>query len=410
MLAFHITIIIVLLLCSACFSGFETALFSIPRLRLQSYLREKRRSAGTLGHLLTRPRRILVTLLTGNLLVNVGASSVLTLIVIDLTHTYHLNKTVALVIEFFIMSYVLLVVGEITPKAIALKRYEPIAFNLAPVMNVLNYLFTPVSHTLDWLFEKLLPKTEAKKVSARDLTIMLQDAKTANIIEEDELGIARQLLGLSKRTVAQAMTPATEVVTIPDSATVGKARGKIHRSRHSRLIVIEGSSKNVTGVLYGKDIVFFEDHEPIRGHLREAYFVPETKNLESLLNEFRRRVMHIAVVTDEFGEFAGIITLEDILESLVGEIVDEYDETEDIPFQRLDADHYLFDGNVTIQNVLDAFNLAQVDESGERLSAFLLRSFGHIPKEGESMVYLGLIFTVKEVTRRKIKNVTVSRQ
>ena len=410
MLVYQIAIIIVLLACSALFSGFETALFSVPRVKLQSYLHEKRRSAGILSRLLTRPRRILVTLLAGNLLVNVGASSVLTLIVIDLTHTHHLNKTAALVIEFFFMSYVLLVVGEITPKAIALKRYEPIAFNLAPVMNVVNFLFTPVSYTLDWLSEKLLPRTEAKKMNARDLNVMLQDAKAASIIEEDELGIARQLLGLGKRTVAQAMTPATEVVALRDSTTVGEARVRIHRSRHSRLVVFEGSSKNVTGVLYGKDIVFHEDDKPIKGFLREPHFVPETKNLESLLNEFRRRGMHIAVVADEFGEFAGIITMEDILESLVGEIVDEYDETKDIPFQRLDADRYLFDGDVTIQNVFHAFNLDYVDESGERLSAFLLRNFGHIPKEGESIVYLGLIFTVKEIKRRKIKNVTVSRQ
>ncbi|MEO0226132.1 MAG: transporter associated domain-containing protein, partial [candidate division WOR-3 bacterium] len=148
----------------------------------------------------------------------------------------------------------------------------------------------------------------------------------------------------------------------------------------------------------------------VRDFMREPHFVPETKNLEMLLNEFRRRGIHIAMVTDEFGDFVGIITLEDILESLVGEIIDEYDETGDIPYQSLGDNLYLFDGGVSIQNVYHILKPGHFEESGERLSAFLFRNFGHIPKEGESLSYHGLIFTIKEIKGRKIKKVIVQRQ
>ncbi len=144
--------------------------------------------------------------------------------------------------------------------------------------------------------------------------------------------------------------------------------------------------------------------------MREPNFIPESKNLEALLTDFRKRGVHIAIVTDEFGDFVGLITLEDILESLVGEIIDEYDEREDIPYQRVSPEIILFDGDVVIYNVFRAFNSDYVDDSGERLSAFLLRNLGHIPKEGESFSYLGLIFTVKEIKGRKIKSITVQRQ
>ncbi len=399
-----------MLLLSACFSSFETALFTFPRIKLQSYLRDKRRYVNTLIGFLSRPRRILVTLLSGNLLVNVGASSILTLIVINLSHQYQLNETFSLIIEFFLMTYILLLVGEITPKALAVKNYELITANLSPFMKYIHLLFTPISATLDNLTSNILPKSEIKKMSARDVNTMLQEAKSANIIETEELEIARQLLGLGKRTVSQTMTPISDVVGVPDNATVGEALKKVKRAKHSRLVVFEHDSIVVVGILYAKDIIFAEYNRPVRDYMREPHFIPETKNLETLLNEFRKRGVHIAMVNDEFGEFIGIVTLEDILESFVGEIIDEYDGSEDVSFHRLPDGSYLVDGDVTIHTVFHTFHSDYVDESGERLSAFILRNIGHIPKEGESFTNRGLIFTVREIKRRKIKKVLIQRQ
>lgn len=410
MIFLQIALIIVCLMLSASFSGFETALFTLPRIKLQSYLLEKRRHADILNSFLSRPRRILVTLLGGNLLVNVTASSVLTLLVITLAHQYRLNETLTLFIEFFAMSYILLLVGEITPKALAMKHYEFIAFNLAPLMKSIHFLFAPISNAFDYATGKILPRTEVKKVSARELNIMLQEAKTAGIIEEAELGIARQLLGLGKRTVAQAMTPVNSAVGLSDSTSVSEAKKLIRKAKHSRLVVFEGETKAVTGIIYANDIVFAGDDLPIKNFMREPHFIPENKNLEALLTEFRKQGMHIAVVTDEFGEFVGLITLEDILESLVGEIIDEYDGTEDIPYQRMDSEAIVFDGSVTLHSVFHAFNLEYVEESETRLSAFILRALGHIPREGESTSHHGLLFVIKETKGRQIKKILVKRQ
>jgi CBS domain containing-hemolysin-like protein len=245
---------------------------------------------------------------------------------------------------------------------------------------------------------------------------MLSEAKKFRVLDEGEEKFGYQILKFGKIRVCEIMTPRHKVIGVDMDADIKEARKIITSSKHSRICVFDKKG-DVVGILYAKDlflrqistnkdsIVYIEDL------MREPYVVPETKNIDNLLGEFRKNGIHIGVVVDEFGNFSGIVTLEDILESLFGEIIDEYDELTDLPYEKISPTSYLFEGDISIGEVSRILDIEPftLDQEGERLSGFILNHLGRIPKENEKFKVGNLEIIVEEMRDRIIERVLIKK-
>ncbi|MGQ9707701.1 MAG: hemolysin family protein, partial [bacterium] len=226
-------------------------------------------------------------------------------------------------------------------------------------------------------------------------------------VEDD---ILRNLLELDKRTVSEVMTPRSEIVAIEENATINAALQLCHDYGFSRIPVYAANLEHITGILYAKELLTAPDlSQAVTTISRQPYFIPEVKRLSSLLDELRRKNSHIAIVVDEFGQTAGLVTLEDILEAIFGEISDEFDRGEELPYQKLDDEGYLVDGDIDLATLNRLFKNAFRNVRHERLSAFIHDRLGRLPRPGDRIDLPGLKITVQEVSDRKLEKVLIKK-
>jgi putative hemolysin len=387
-----VIIIITFLCCSAFFSGMEAAIFSISRFRLKTLLFEKQKGARTLERIKSSPGKTLATILLANLLVNVGASSVGAIILLQLIHRYDLNTTLAFIVEFILMTSIILIFGEIAPKTIAISNAERLALRFGKVIEYLSWLFAPISRGMEGVMHRVLGSRMVQRpetISDKEIKLMLTEAKRFKVLDEGEEEVGFQILKFGKMTVSQIMTPRQKVVGIEVTASLEQARKVVTEQKHSRICIFD-EKREVVGILYAKDLFINrikkqQTKDSIKEMMRELYVVPETKHLDNLLAEFRKKGIHISIVVDEFGNFTGIVTLEDILESLFGEIVDEYDDVADLPYEKVDAGVFLFEGDVNIGDLARVLQIEPFAAEGERLAGYILSYFGRIPNEKEKI-------------------------
>jgi len=412
-LMIYILLIIVFLGFSAFFSGMEAAVFSISRFRLKTLLFERREGARALQRIKREPGKTLATILLANLLVNVGASSVGAVILIQLIHQYSLNATMSFIAEFIAMTSLILVFGEIAPKTIAISNAEPLALRFGRIIEFVSFVFSPVSRTMERFMQWVLGPKAARRsetISDKEIKLMLSEAKRFRVLDEGEEEFGFQILKFGKMTVKQVMTPRQKVVGLRVTQSIADAREIITTQKHSRICVFDEKGE-VIGILYAKDLFMGRIREfgskSIKDLMRELYVVPETKHLDNLLGEFRKKGIHIGIVVDEFGNFTGIVTLEDILESLFGEIIDEYDEISDLPYEKLSSDTFLFEGDITIGELSRILRIEPFAEESERLAGYVLSHFGKIPDEKERIHLANIELTIEEIHDRIIEKVLV---
>jgi len=413
-LAVSIIIIIVCLCCSAFFSGMEAAIFSISRFRLKTLLFENQKGARTLERIKGSPGKTLATILLANLLVNVGASSVGAIILLQLIHRYALNTTLAFIIESILMTSVILIFGEIAPKTIAISNAERLALRFGKVIEYLSWLFAPISLGMEGVMHRVLGPRMSRRpdtISDKEIKLMLSEAKRFKVLDEGEEEVGFQILKFGKMTVSQIMTPRQKVAGIDVAASLEQARKLVTEQKHSRICVFDEKGE-VVGILYAKDLFINrikkkQAKDSIKDMMRELYVVPETKHLDNLLAEFRKKGIHISIVVDEFGNFTGIVTLEDILESLFGEIIDEYDDIADLPYEKVGAGAFLFEGDVNIGDLARVLQIEPFAAEGERLAGYILSYFGRIPNEKEKIQVANVELTIEEIHDRIIEKVLV---
>jgi putative hemolysin len=409
-----VIIIITFLCCSAFFSGMEAAIFSISRFRLKTLLFEKQKGARTLERIKSSPGKTLATILLANLLVNVGASSVGAIILLQLIHRYDLNTTLAFIVEFILMTSIILIFGEIAPKTIAISNAERLALRFGKVIEYLSWLFAPISRGMEGVMHRVLGSRMVQRpetISDKEIKLMLTEAKRFKVLDEGEEEVGFQILKFGKMTVSQIMTPRQKVVGIEVTASLEQARKVVTEQKHSRICIFD-EKREVVGILYAKDLFINrikkqQTKDSIKEMMRELYVVPETKHLDNLLAEFRKKGIHISIVVDEFGNFTGIVTLEDILESLFGEIVDEYDDVADLPYEKVDAGVFLFEGDVNIGDLARVLQIEPFAAEGERLAGYILSYFGRIPNEKEKIQVANVELTIEEIHDRIIEKVLV---
>jgi putative hemolysin len=408
----YLLAIVLLLVLSAFFSGSEAALFSLtPGLR-EELKTGRPVSSRRIEALLGRPDRLLGTLLLGNLLVNTTASSLVALLLIKLAHASAASEALYLGLGGVAMTAVLLVFGEVTPKLAATRRPVPFARFCARPVNLARVLLAPFVALLLRVSARFAPREhEPATLSDEELHTMIEIGKERGVILGSEEEILVNLVDLDRRTVSEVMTPRIDIVALPEDATVREAIAACRSHGFSRLPVYRNTIDHITGTAYAKDLLGAPDERaPVEALARPVFLVPEVKRLPELLDELRRKGSHIAVVVDEFGQTAGLVTLEDLLEAVFGEISDEYDVAEELPYSKLDESSYLVDGEIDIATLNRLFRNSFRRLGHERLSSFIHDRLGRLPEEGDVLTLRNLEITVRETDGNKLEKVLVRRK
>jgi putative hemolysin len=406
---FYLGAIAVLLAGSAFFSGMETAIFSLSRFRVKTLLFENRPGARAIDQLKKDSRSTLTVILLGNLIVDIAASSIAAILLTQITVAHHIRPAVAFIADSVLMTSLLLLFGEITPKVIAIANPEFFAVRLGGIVSLIVRIFRPFTVLSGFFIDRFVPGRETRAITDDEIRYMLNEARQFGVLDESEERFGYQILKFGKMIVREIMTPRTKTVGIGADADLGQALELIRRTRHSRIGVYD-SKGEVIGVLYAKDL--FSISGPLADRrvgeiMREPYFVPETKRIDNLLEEFRKKGVHFGVVVDEFGAFSGFVTLEDVLESLFGEIVDEYDTADDLPYRRSSDDAYVFSGDITVNEIRRLLGEQFPGPGRERLSALILDQLGRFPRKGDRFRMGDFEVVVEEIRNRQIRSVRV---
>lgn len=408
--------LIVLFLLSAFFSGSETALFSIPRFRLRK-LREKGDHASRrIARLLDNPNRLLVTLLTGNMIVNVIASAVLGVALEDIFRKSGFPELVSFALAAIAMTGLILIFGEISPKVFALRDPERAAAVVAGPVGFIELILGPIGRLLFAISGFLLKVSGARKLKAdpfvteEELETMVSLGERQGVLHREERRMIESIMDFTDTTVKEVLVPRTDMKVLKNGVAVADALALIRETGLSRIPVFDETIDDIAGVLYAKDLLHFigngDTQRPIDDLLRDAYFVPENKKVAELLNEFRLNRVHCAVAVDEYGGTAGFVTLEDLLEEVVGEIQDERDAEKPL-IEEVGPEGVVIDAKAPLDELSDILGRTLHDEEHESVGGFILRIAGRLPKEGEAVKYNGITFVVDEVSERRILRVRV---
>jgi putative hemolysin len=406
MLFDQIVVLSVLLLLSGFFSSAETALFSISKAKAVHIAKEKGLRNALIKKMKDDPHRLLSTILIGNNLVNVGASALATVVTINLVSSN------AVGIATGVMTCLILIFGEIFPKSVATRNNIMIAKLVIIPLYWLSILFTPIIIMLNFI-PKLTGKVQRKShVTEEELMTFVEVVEEEGGIEEEEKELIHNIFEFDDTSASEIMTPRADMFVI--NVDEDFQLEAIVRSGFTRFPVIEGDIDHVIGILNIKDLLMHQatcaDNINVREIMRDCYFVPENKKLDNLLKEFKRRKQHMAIVVDEHGGVCGLITLEDALEEIVGEIIDETDKFEP-HIVKLKKNEWKVLGKSEINEVNEKLQIDIPDSKEyDTFSGYVLDQIGRIPKEKEDISLDNFIVTVKEMEGTRIKEYIVKKR
>jgi putative hemolysin len=401
---------IALLYFSGVYSGSETAFFSLSRLDLDAL-----DPGGRIRTLMKEPERLLIGILLGNTLVNVAAGSLGALVTLRITRALGYPEGVAIALEVGVLTFIILVVGEVAPKMYAMQRNVRAARANAPLILGTLRAFRPFVDALGLVVAKMqgrLADEGRPFVTAEELRTIVALSEERGTLEEDERDMIDSVMEFGDTVVRELMVPRVDMDSLESATTVGVAIEKAKELGFSRLPVYRSDLDHVVGVLYVKDLLKLDleaqRSQPVETLVRPAHFTPESKKAGELLREMQRRRIHIAIVVDEYGGTAGLVTLEDLIEEIVGEIRDEYDVEE--PLVRvINRSTVVADGMVRLDELDEEIGTSLETEGVETLGGYLMDAFGRIPSEGEKLERSGVEFTIESVEEQRIKRVRIVR-
>jgi putative hemolysin len=409
-LFFYFIALVILIFFSAFFSGSEAALFSLTRSQVNQ-LQKRSASGRRIAGFLTRPRRLLITILIGNLLVNVFSTSAATSVAIQAFG----DKGVG--IAFVVMSVLILVLGEITPKVLAIAR--PRRFSLAVVypLNFFHVLFAPVAWPIGRFADSVIGflkkrlGTASRYFSKDELVTALDIGRKGGQIGKFEFDLFSNIIDFRDTTVKEIMTPSINVFSLPVDLNLEDLFERVLASGYSRVSVYGDTTDDIKGVVHIKDLARITDGDAdakIESILMPPFFVPESSRISVLFRELGTRKAHAAIVIDEYGSFVGIVTLEDILEELVGEIRDS-DEPRTAAYTLLDDDRIVVLGTMEIEEFNEVFDADVVDDEHETIAGYVIGSIGEIPNAGETFEIKDLKFHVISAQPNRLRKMRVER-
>ncbi len=417
---FKLLFLIILFFLSAFFSGSEVALFSLDKRKLKDSFSKNPLIERYIFSFLEYPRRLLVTILIGNTIVNAAASIVAVSLAIDYAKYAMLSLNFVLTAQIIILTAVIVIFGELIPKVWATKRPVSFAKTISIPLFWLSVILYPVSETLTEVIKIIVSRVKIDKtksaISPEEISELADLSHERGAIIEEEHGLINGIVGFRKVLVHEVMTPRVDMVCVSVDSDFKTILDIVTSTGHSRIPLYENNLDKITGIIYAKDILPFLMNENMRINLslskiaRKVFFIPETKRIDDLMSEFQEKKMHQAIVVDEYGGTAGLITLEDIMEEIIGEIRDEYDK-EEMPVTKLTEKSYLVLGKISVDDLNELLNseLTVNDGEFETLAGLILNYAGHIPKEGYSFQLENYKFTVKEVSNKRIKKVLIEK-
>tara|TARA_B100000945_G_C20404441_1_gene609220 strand:+ start:148 stop:1383 length:1236 start_codon:yes stop_codon:yes gene_type:complete len=406
---FYIIIFIVLLILSAFFSGTETAYFHI-----RDY---KKRIPDNVKSILSHPRRLLISLLTGNTITNVAIASLAAYITHRYAQAYNWNESTLIFIEVFIVFLFILVFGEILPKMVAINQSEKFAekvYRPLTIIMILLYPFAEAFYAITNLLIKCIPFTKEKTFNTEEeLKIVAEVGEEEGTLKEEESEMIQSIFNFNEKTVGEIITPRVDIVGLNSSETLDKAMDIIGVKQFSKIPIYKENIDNIKGILYAKDIIpYLTGSRPninLQTISRQPFFVPTTKPIDELLEEFKNKKTSIAIIVDEWGGTEGLVTLEDIVEEVIGEIRDPYDNKEVDVFKQSDGS-YIVDGAMTIYDLEEEMDIKFPNQRDyDTLAGFILEKLTEIPKQGEYFNYNEMIFTVKTVKNNRIGKVNIKK-
>ncbi|ASV30466.1 magnesium/cobalt efflux protein [Maribacter cobaltidurans] len=418
--ALNIAMLVVLLMCSALISGAEVALFGLSVTEINEIKEQKTDKSNILIKLLERPKKLLATILIANNAINIGVVLIFNLIgdtLFSQVNTVLFNiVSVRFLLEVVVATFLILMFGEILPKVYANRNRLSFSNTMAYPLKVLDFLFSPLSLPMRagtiFLYNKL--GKEKSNLSVDHLSQALELTSHGDTTKEEQK-ILQGIVTFGNTDTKQVMRPRIDIFALNEQMKFPEILEEIKKNGYSRIPVFSENVDNVLGVLYVKDLLPYLDRKSFNwmSLIREPYFVPENKKLDDLLADFQAKKNHLAVVVDEYGGTSGIVTLEDIIEEIVGDISDEFDD-EDLVFSKLDDYNYVFEGKTTLKDFYRV--IKPIDEDifednkgeSETIAGFVLEMAGSFPKRGEEVVFQDYKFVVESFDKKRLKQIKVT--
>jgi CBS domain containing-hemolysin-like protein len=404
-------LIIVVLLCfifSGYFSATETAFTTLNKIRIKTKADDGNKRAKLILKLSDNYDKLLTTILIGNNIVNILASSIATLLFLNWVSG---NESLASILSTVVTTVIVLIFGEVTPKSLAKEFPETFASFSAPIINVLMYILTPLNFVFS-LWKKLLghifKNKEDTTITDDELITMVEEAEHEGGINAQESDLIKSAIEFNDLEVKDILIPRVDVVAVEETASAEEVDALFSETRYSRLPVYKDTIDNIVGILHEKDFINQKDDEAfnLANIVKPAVFVVATTKISVVLQTLQKTKSHMAVVSGEFGDTVGIITMEDILEELVGEIWDEHDEVlTDIT--EIGENVYKVLGSVTVNDLCDYFDLDEIESDSTTVGGWVIEMLGKVPSEGDELTYENLQITVTQTDSRRITELKI---
>ncbi|MBA3691639.1 MAG: HlyC/CorC family transporter [Actinobacteria bacterium] len=407
---FEIAIILVTILVVAVMAASEVALTRTNRVRALRLIEEqKSRSAERLLKIVENPAPYLNVVLLITLLATIGGTTIATSLAVR-----HFD-TKGEIVSTVVMTLLLFVFAEVTPKTFAIQRTDRVALLTAPLLSVIGGLLGPFARLLLKLANIIMPGKGLKEgpfITEQEIRAYAEVASDEEQIEIGERDLIHSIFEFGDTIVREVMVPRPDIVAVEDDKALRDVQALVLTHGYSRVPVFHEELDEIVGICYAKDVLKAlhqgKQDSPLSEVVREAHYVPETKKIADLLREMQKEKFHIALVTDEYGSVSGLVTLEDLLEELVGEITDEYDK-EEPELVEIEPGVVRASGKASIDDVNDVLEVELPDEEWDTIGGFVLDLFGRIPHDGDQKVWQGLQFTAEEVHGRRIAKVLITR-
>lgn len=401
-----ILVLLMLLLLSAYFSATETAFSSLNAIRLKNMADSGHKRAALVLRLSDNYDQLLSTILIGNNIVNIASASLAT--VLFIRHLGDIGATVSTIVT----TVIVLIFAEISPKSLAKESPEKFALFSAPILRVFIFLLTPLNFLFRYwkkLLSRLFKSDGDRSITEEELLTIVEEAEQEGGINEQESELIRSAIEFNDLEAGDIFTPRVDVSGIPEDATKEEAAAIFAESGYSRLPVYRDSLDNIIGVIHQKDFhnLVYHTEAPLISVIKPAVFITKSMKISQLLRLLQQRKSHLAVISDEYGGTVGIVTLEDILEELVGEIWDEHDEVIE-EFQQIGDSQYRISGGANLDELFKFFHFSG-EANAATVSGWVLEQLDKIPVEGDHFEYENLSVTVSKAEQRRVLEVLINR-
>lgn len=405
-----IILLIFLVCCSAFFSASETALTSLSRIRLRNMVEENVKNADIIAKLVEDPNRLLSSILVGNNLVNNGASALTTALAIQI---FNGDTSGGAGIATVIITIVILIFGEITPKTVAAQKAEKVGLLVCRLISLCVMIFRPIVAVLNVVTGALtrlfgcVPGEKVPLITAAELKTMVNVSHEEGVLELDERTMINNVFDFGDSKAKDVMTPRTDILAVPLDVTYEEYVRLVKEEGFSRMPVYGEDLDNIVGILYVKDVFFLDAAEfSAEKYMREPLFTYESKPVAELLAEMKNSRLAVAIVLDEYGGTSGLVTMEDMVEEIVGDIEDEYDDEEE-EIEIIKEDEFVVDGSIRLEDFNEMVGTELLCEEVDTIAGFILVKLGNFPKVGQEIETDGLRIVVEEMEKNRIEKVHV---